>query len=123
METARALSEANRPLVVVGAGCRANAARIRAMIDALDVPFVTTPRAKGLVSEQHPRSLRHGGLGASRWARAYTQAGVDVALVVGTDLDDCSVGSTRYVEPGGKLVHVDRDASVFHRNLPADLLS
>lgn len=121
LEVARALGEASRPLVVLGAGCRAHAARMRRLVDALDVPFVTTPQAKGVVSELHPRSLRHGGLGASRWARAYTEAGVDVALVLGTDLDDCSIGATPYVRAGGKLVHVDLDASVFNRNLPADL--
>jgi acetolactate synthase-1/2/3 large subunit len=89
------------------------------LLDAFDIPFVTTPRAKGVVSELHPRSLRHGGLAASHWARRYTAAGVDVALVLGTDLDDCSIGPTPYVAPGGKLIHVDMDSNVFHRNLPA----
>ena len=79
--------------------------------------LVTTPRAKGLVSELHPRSLRHGGLAAfPYWARHYTSAGVDAALVLGTDLDDCSIGPTPYIAPHGKLVHVDTDSNVFHRN-------
>jgi acetolactate synthase-1/2/3 large subunit len=120
-EVCRMLAEARRPLVVIGAGCRPHAAALRRMLDAFDLPFVTTPRAKGLVSETHPRSLRHGGLAASYWARRYTARGVDVALVLGTDLDDCSVGPTPYVAPGGRLVHVDTDPTVFHRNLPADI--
>jgi len=118
------LCAAERPLIVVGAGCRPHAARIRKLLDAFDVPFVTTPRAKGLISELHPRSLRHGGLAASMWARRYTdpaQGGVDAALVLGTDLDDCSVGPTPFVTGRGRLVHVDMDASVFNRNLPAAL--
>jgi acetolactate synthase-1/2/3 large subunit len=82
---------------------------------------VTTPRAKGLISERHPRSLRHGGLAASYWARRYTGDGVDVALVLGTDLDDCSIGPTPYCSRGGRLVHVDTDPAVFHRNLAADI--
>ena len=32
-----------------------------------------------------------------------------------------SIGPTRYVAPDGKLVHVDLDARVFHRNLPTTL--
>jgi acetolactate synthase-1/2/3 large subunit len=120
-EVCRMLAEARRPLIVVGAGCRPHAVALRRMLDAFDIPFVTTPRAKGLVAETHPRSLRHGGLAASFWAREYTSAGVDVALVLGTDLDDCSVGPTPYVSPGGRLVHVDMDPSVFHRNLPAEI--
>jgi acetolactate synthase-1/2/3 large subunit len=120
-EVCRMLADAGRPLVVVGAGCRPHAAALRKMLDRFDIPFVTTPRAKGLVSETHPRSLRHGGLAASYWARRYTLLGVDVALVLGTDLDDCSVGQTPYVSAGGRLVHVDTDPSVFHRNLPTDI--
>jgi acetolactate synthase-1/2/3 large subunit len=120
-EVCQMLAEATRPLIVVGAGCRPYARELRRMLDAFDIPFVTTPRAKGLVSEKHPRSLRHGGIAASYWARRYTALGVDVALVLGTDLDDCSVGPTPYVSPRGRLVHVDTDPTVFHRNLPTHI--
>jgi acetolactate synthase-1/2/3 large subunit len=47
------------------------------------------------------------------WARKYTARGVDVAVVLGTDLDDCAVGPTPYVCEGGELIHVDLDARVF----------
>jgi acetolactate synthase-1/2/3 large subunit len=108
-------------LIVIGAGMRRYADDVRDLVDALDVPFVTTPQAKGIVSELHARSLRSGGLGASLWARSYTQRGVDVTLALGTDLDDCAMGPTRYVSPEGKLVHVDLNAAVFNRNLPVAL--
>jgi acetolactate synthase I/II/III large subunit len=117
-EIAMALSSARRPLVVLGAGARPFATQIRRMLDGFNVPFVTTPQGKGIVSERHPRSLRTAGLAASMWAREYTRAGVDVALVLGTDLDDVSIGPTPYVGKGGRLYHVDRDPTVFHRNLP-----
>lgn len=117
----RRLAGAQRPLLVLGAGARPHSDVICRLVDLLDVPFVTTPRGKGVVSERHPRSLRHGGLAASMWAREYTSRGVDVALVLGTDLDDCSVGPTRYVAEGGELIHVDVDATVFNRNLPTSL--
>jgi acetolactate synthase-1/2/3 large subunit len=115
------LTQASRPLLVIGAGAREHAEALKRLVDVFDVPFVTTPRAKGLVSELHPRSLRHGGLAASMWARKYTEAGVDVALVLGTDLDDCSVGPTPYVQPGGELIHVDLNAAVFSRNIATSL--
>ena len=119
--TARWLCDAVHPLVVVGAGCRGHAPAVARMIDALEVPFVTTPRAKGLVSERHPYSLRNGGIAASMWARDYTGRGVDVTLALGTDLDDSSVGPTPYVADTGRLIHVDLDASVFNRNVPTAL--
>ncbi len=120
-ETCEILSSAERPLIVIGSGCRNPAASIRQHVDALDVPFVTTPAAKGIVSEEHPRSLRHGGLAASQWARAYINEGIDGCLVLGSDLDDVSIGPTRYIAEGGRLVHVDLDARVFQRNLPTEL--
>jgi acetolactate synthase-1/2/3 large subunit len=115
------LVNARRPLIVIGAGARPYAETLLRLANAFDVPFVTTPRAKGLVSELHPRSLRHGGLAASMWARNYTAQGVDVALVLGTDLDDCTVGPTRYIADDGYLIHVDVDARVFNRNLSTSL--
>lgn len=115
------LMQAERPLVVLGNGCRGAVDAVRRMVDVLNVPFVTTPQAKGIVSEHHPRSLRQGGMAASLWARRYTEPGVDAALVLGTDFDDVSVGPTPYVGEGGRMVHVDLDATVFHRNARADL--
>jgi acetolactate synthase I/II/III large subunit len=120
-EACETLASARRPLIVIGGGCRRHAEAMRKLVDAIDVPFVTTPSGKGIVSEHHPRSLRHGGLAASLWARAYTKDGVDGCVVLGTDLDDASIGPTRYVAEGGKLIHVDLDARVFHRNLAAAL--
>jgi acetolactate synthase-1/2/3 large subunit len=115
--TACLLRDARRPLIVLGAGCRGNEAAVRDLVDACSVPFVTTPRAKGIVSERHPRSLRNGGMAASIWARRYTASPVDVCLALGTDLDDTSMGPTRYVGDEGVLVHVDLDARVFGRNV------
>ncbi len=120
-EACETLANARRPLLVLGGGCRRHAESIRRLVDTIDVPFVTTPSAKGVVSEAHPRSLRHGGLAASLWARAYTKEDVDGCVVLGTDLDDASIGPTRYIAEGGKLVHVDLDARVFHRNLKTTL--
>jgi acetolactate synthase-1/2/3 large subunit len=119
--TARLLARAERPLLVLGAACRGREASVKRLVDVLEVPFVTTPRAKGVVSERHPRSLRNGGMAASMWARKYTAEPVDVCVALGTDLDDTSMGPTRYLGSGGSLIHVDTDASVFGRNLPTAL--
>lgn len=120
-DAAALLAAAERPLIVIGAGCRPYAEQVRRLIDVLDLPFMTTPQGKGIVSEAHPCSLRHGGLASSLWARRYTAGGVDAALVLGTDLDDCAVGPTPPIGPGGRLIHVDLDATVFNRNWPTEL--
>lgn len=119
--TAEWIAAAKRPLIVVGAGCRGHEEAVQRLVDALAVPFVTTPRAKGLVPETHPYSLRNGGIAASLWARRYTASPVDVCVALGTDLDDSSTGPTPYVGEGGRLVHVDLDSRVFGRNFPTAL--
>ena len=95
--TAAWLMEAKRPLIVLGAGCRGHEKALRELVDMAAVPVVTTPRAKGMLNELHPWSLRNGGMAASLWARRYTAEPIDVCLVLGTDLDDTSMGPTRYV--------------------------
>jgi acetolactate synthase-1/2/3 large subunit len=119
--TASWLLSARRPLIVLGAGCRGREQAMRELIDVAALPFTTTPRAKGLVSELHPWSLRNAGMAASLWARRYTAEPVDACLVLGTDLDDTSMGPTRYAGPNARVVHVDRDARVFGRNLATQL--
>lgn len=119
--TARLLFDAKHPLIVLGAGCRGHEAAVSRLVDIANVPFVTTPRAKGVVSEQHSHSLRNGGMAASLWARRYTAEPVDVCLALGTDLDDTSMGPTPFIGQGGKLVHVDLNAYIFGRNVPTAL--
>ena len=120
-KTVDLLKGARRPLIVVGAGCRGAEKDLAALFDSTNIPFVTTPRGKGLVDETLNGSLRNGGMAASIWARKYTREPVDVCLALGTDLDDTSMGPTRYVGAGGKLIHVDFDPRVFNRNVPTEM--
>ncbi len=119
--TAQLLTQAQRPLLVLGGACLRHSTTISSLVEALQIPFITTPRAKGVISEDHPLSFRNGGMAASLWARHYTGRGVDAALVLGTDLDDVSIGGTPYVSAGGHLVHVDTNPEVFNRNLDTAL--
>jgi acetolactate synthase I/II/III large subunit len=61
---ARALSGATRPLLLVGAHCRSSEAAqwVRAFVEALPAPLLTTVRAKGVMPDPHPLML--GVLGA-----------------------------------------------------------
>lgn len=112
------LKNAQKPLVVVGNGCRGISNSVKQLIEVTGMPFVTTPQAKGVIEEDHALSLRNGGLAASWWARRYVNEGhdIDVCLALGTDLDDCATGPTRYIKTNTKLIHVDHDAGIFNRN-------
>jgi acetolactate synthase-1/2/3 large subunit len=121
LDVAQMLATARRPLIVVGAACRPHARAVQRMIETLRIPFATTPQAKGIIAEDHPYSLRNLGMAGSWWARRYTAGDVDVALAIGTDLDDVSIGPTPPVGPDGALIHVDLDPTVFNRNFPTRL--
>jgi acetolactate synthase-1/2/3 large subunit len=110
------LATAERPLVVVGAGCRDGRWAVQQLIEQMRVPFVTTPQAKGLIPETHPLSLRTCGMSASFWARRYCAEGPDFTLALATDLDDVSTAGTPIVGEEGTLVHVTLDGSVVGRN-------
>jgi acetolactate synthase I/II/III large subunit len=120
LEVASRLAAAERPLLLLGGGCLPHTEVVKHLVELLGIPFATTPRAKGVVSERHRYSLRNFGMAASWWARDYTADGVDVALVLGTDLDDVSLGPTPPIRAGGALIHVDLDPAVFNRNYPTD---
>jgi acetolactate synthase-1/2/3 large subunit len=64
---ARALSRATRPLLLVGAHCRSPEAAqwLRAFVEALPAPVLTTARAKGALPDPHPLMLGVLGVGGS----------------------------------------------------------
>ncbi len=114
------LIQAKRPVVLAGAtlGSEQRADLLK-VCERHGIPFMTTPRGKGVLPEDHPLSLRNGGMAASWWARKYITE-VDASLVLGTDLDDVSIGVTPPIRSDGTgyLAHVDLNPQVFARNLP-----
>lgn len=114
------LIQAKRPVVLVGATLGPTQREVLLKIcERHGIPFMTTPRGKGVLPEDHPLSLRNGGMAASWWARKYISE-VDASLVLGTDLDDVSIGVTPPTRSDGTgyLAHIDLNAQVFGRNLP-----
>lgn len=109
------LEQSERPLLVLGNGCRKDAPLVSSLVHFLNVPFVTTPQGKGVVNEKEYLSLGHSGLGASQWIRKYVEKTPDVVLVLGTDLDDCAIGTTELIGPNTKLIHIDINPRVFNR--------
>lgn len=80
VESARAgLSKAKQPLALIGLAALRNGVpeRLQAFLEAWQIPFLTTFKAKGVVSERHPLSL--GALGLSPIADDVTQALVQEA--------------------------------------------
>jgi len=58
------LTTAKRPILLIGAGAnrKLTARMLRALIDRLQIPFITTQMGKGVVDESHPACLGNAAL-------------------------------------------------------------
>jgi acetolactate synthase-1/2/3 large subunit len=112
-EVATLLREAQRPLVLAGAGVRGGGAPalLRNVVERIACPVATTPKGKGVFPEGHPLSLGVLGLGGHRSAQRYLGNGVDVVLAIGTSMGDLSTdGFSPHLQGKKALIHVDIDA-------------
>jgi len=115
---ARTLSEARRPLLYVGYGCRRATAEAKDLAERLGAPVATTIQGKGVFPESHPLFLWNGlGKAAPPFVREI-ERGCDAMLAVGCRFGEVGTGSWSFAPPEG-LVHVDINRAVFNRNFPA----
>lgn len=118
----RALASDERKVILAGSGARSAAAQLRALAEHLCCPVITTPKAKGVFPESHPLALGVFGLGGHPSAAAYLNRGVDVAMVVGSSLNEIATdGWNPNLAASRTLIHVDVDPAVFGRVYPADI--
>lgn len=89
-DIAAMLNEARSPLLVVGVGCSPrDAPALRRFADATRLPFVVTPKAKGLLPEDAPGFLGVvGGMALDREVMATVDT-ADVLLGIGFDPVEC----------------------------------
>jgi thiamine pyrophosphate-dependent acetolactate synthase large subunit-like protein/nitrite reductase/ring-hydroxylating ferredoxin subunit len=81
------ITEARRPVVVVGHGARGAAAEVRELAERLGAPVLTTFKAKGLVPDTHP--LGAGVLGRSGTPVAsWLMNEADLLVVVGASFSN-----------------------------------
>ena len=114
------LTNAERPLLLLGGGCVAAPDAARELVERLQAPTLTTINAKGVLGRQHPQDL---GATASLPASRRLAAEADVILALGTEL-----GETDYdlvfdddFRLTGRLIRVDIDPQQLGRNHAADL--
>jgi acetolactate synthase-1/2/3 large subunit len=111
------LASAARPGLVVGGGCRAAAAEVARLAEALGAPVITTTNGKGTVPEDHPLSL---GAGMQHPSVQEFVSECDVVVAVGTELapSDLWLGPLRIA---GTLVRIDIDGTQVVTNAVPDV--
>jgi acetolactate synthase-1/2/3 large subunit len=109
---AKAIHEAKRPIVYAGGGViNANASKqLRELVDAGNLPVVTTLMGKGGFPDSHPLNYGPPGMHGSKYANwALNKA--DLIIAVGARFDDRVTGKVSAFAPGAKVIHFDVDAA------------
>lgn len=113
------LESARRAVIFAGSGTRwgQGAARLLELSEKLQIPVMTTPKAKGVFPESHPLSLGVFGHGGHPSTAKYLGRGIDVVLAVGTSLGDPATdGWSSLLNPTEHFIQIDAEALYVGRN-------
>jgi acetolactate synthase I/II/III large subunit len=119
---AQLLVEAKRPLFLAGSGCANGATRehLVGLAEQVRALVATTPKAKGLFPEDHPRSLGVVGFATHAAARsAFIEGGADLIFVIGAALNESATFTwdPRFAR-GADIIQVDIEPDRIGRNYP-----
>ena len=121
---ARILSEAKRPLLVVGSGVHNARAwdELLAIAETAGIPVATTSTGKGAFPERHRLSVGCIGRAGTGHGNAAARR-CDVVIGVGTHFSDIDTGGwTLFDIPGRtRLIHLDIDTTELNRAYPATI--
>jgi 2-hydroxyacyl-CoA lyase 1 len=110
------LATAQRPLALIGQGMAYSGAtdEVRTFIEKTQMPFVRTPKGKGVMPDDHPLSA-----GAAR-TLALQQA--DVVFLMGARFNwILHFGLPPRYSPDVKVIQLDIEPEAMHQNKPADV--
>ncbi|MBK7721531.1 MAG: acetolactate synthase large subunit [Austwickia sp.] len=121
-EAARLIKAARRPIFYIGGGViRARAAQaLRELVDATQIPLVTTLMARGAVPDDHPLHLGMPGMHGSVAAVTGLQK-ADLLITLGARFDDRVTGKLSTFAPLAKVIHADIDPAEISKNRVADV--
>ncbi|GHA06394.1 acetolactate synthase, large subunit, biosynthetic type [Streptomyces tauricus] len=129
---ARALLDAERPLIYFGGGLREPAARqaLSDLAEHLDIPLAHSLMGKGILPDSHPLLLGMPGFWGLETTHAYTR-GADVVLALATRFAETDASSwdpaytwtfgDRQGTSGSKLIQIDIDPAEIGRNYPVEI--
>lgn len=122
---AELLVSATRPVILAGSGTDSAGAKehLQSLAELLPAAVATTPRAKGVFSEDHPLSLGVLGFAGHATARETILGdAVDVLLTVGASLNETTTLNWHpALRPTKALIQIDIDADRVGRNYPVEV--
>ncbi|MBX5481703.1 MAG: thiamine pyrophosphate-binding protein [Myxococcaceae bacterium] len=120
---AEALMSSRRAVILAGSGARnPEAVRLIGVLAAsLQIPVITTPKAKGLFPETDPLSLGVFGVGGHPSALEYLEGGIDTILCVGCGLGETGTNSwSPLLQASNAFIQIDIDATQIGKNYHVD---
>lgn len=113
---------ARRPLILAGHGViLSGAAReLLAFAERTSTPIAATLLGLGAIPASHPLHLGMMGMHGEAWTNQAIQE-ADLLLAFGMRFDDRVTGCAETFAPLAKKVHVEIDASEFHKIIPVDV--
>ncbi|RDW16925.1 acetolactate synthase, large subunit, biosynthetic type [Oceanobacillus arenosus] len=119
---AEALSHANRPLILAGAGVLfANASEgLKALTDEYQIPVTTTLLGLGGYPGSSELSLGMAGMHGTYTANMAIQE-CDLLINIGARFDDRLTGNLQKFAPKAKIAHIDIDPAEIGKNVKTDI--
>jgi acetolactate synthase-1/2/3 large subunit len=114
-----ALSQAERPILVVGGGAVASgaAAEVVRLAELLSLPVATSLHAKDVIADDHP--LAAGVTGSySRWCANRAVSEADLVFFVGSHAGGQVTDGWKVPKPGTTVIQLDIEPEELGRNYP-----
>jgi acetolactate synthase-1/2/3 large subunit len=113
--------DARRPVFMVGQGTNAYAQRLRALVEQVKAPLLTTPSARGVLPENHPFNFGFDPFAGNVRDVNELLESSDLVLVIGCKLGHGGTSGFELKLPADRLVHVDASADVVGTNYQVSL--
>jgi len=117
LKAVKAITEAERPVIVAGGGVRSSsaAAELVEFAEKLSIPVATSADGKGTIPEDHPLSI--GVVGTySRWCANRSVSEADLVIFIGSQTGDQVTFDWQMPLPGTRIIQIDIDPSELGRN-------
>jgi len=120
-EAARLLAQAERPVVIAGAGViwSESSADLRRLAEKADLPIINSLLGLGSIDRNDPRSMGMMGMHGEASSTIAVQ-NADLVIGIGIRFDDRLTGNTNGFASKAKIVHFDIDSSEFGKTVGTD---
>ncbi|RKD73367.1 acetolactate synthase-1/2/3 large subunit [Sinobaca qinghaiensis] len=122
-QTAEQLNACEKGIIFAGQGIRQSADEVEALAEQLQWPIITSPQAKGIIADSHPRMKGiFGFAGMEEASEIMNDADYQTVLVLGSSLGETATNNWNPCIANGRyVIQADHDPAVFDRKYPVDL--